>query len=767
MHVCAERLTIWNNLLSGSIPGELGQLTALQRLFFATNQLTGSIPPELGRLAALQRLELLENKLTGSIPPALGQLAALIELDLSTNGLTGSIPPALGQLAALQRLKLLQNKLTGSIPEELGQLAALIDLDLSRNQLTGSIPPELGQLAALIDLDLSRNQLTGSIPPELGQLAALIELDLSTNKLTGSIPPKLGQLTALQRLELLENQLTGPIPLLELRNVTALQRIGISGNRLSENDMAEFKRIFPGAQFVENEARNPQPVVEYDFDLPIAAEAPSGRDGLNYEVYVKSLADLFSNNDHNVLPAAVGIYAPWGSGKTFLLEMLEEKLLNREKGRDRVPGRKCCRCLKVLKRRLLVVVFWFVIRELGKWVRHKCCPDSPYRVVSNDPEAGGNGSSTGASKPRKFIFVKFNAWEYGGSELLWASLASNIFTAIENHKDFGRGIVREKRVKELLKKRIWDWFGLFEFFVVIAFLGVVTVALLKLKTSLISDTTTGVGASAASVVGAAVLTFVKFLLQVRSQGVFDTAQGVLRKAYDDGKKSVGDAHLGFMSEVKEELRILFELISDYNTKRESKGERGVTVAVIVDDLDRCAPDKILQTLQAAHLLLQQPEAQMVVFLAVDPRIIVSAIDKKLEDVPDEEGEVFTALFRGIKTTPRKIKRTVNVPCRVSGLVCAAQNNEEVEDIATLYDNFVSGNRSKESLEPLYLNDSPERSFSEALKRKGPNLSRTQVLEFLPYSVGLNPAILSVVEAEMVEANREAAKVEERRRDAAD
>lgn len=83
------------------------------------------------------------------------------------------------------------------------------------------------------------------------------------------------------------------------------------------------------------------------------------------------------------------------------------------------------------------------------------------------------------------------------------------------------------------------------------------------------------------------------------------------------------------------LQILFKLISDYNTTWESKGERGVTVAVIVDDLDRCAPDKILQMLQATHLLLQQPEAQMVVFLAVDPRIIVSAIDKKLEDVPDE------------------------------------------------------------------------------------------------------------------------------------
>lgn len=46
-----------------------------------------------------------------------------------------------------------------------------------------------------------------------------------------------------------------------------------------------------------------------------------------------------------------------------------------------------------------------------------------------------------------------------------------------------------------------------------------------------------------------------FARQVRARGVFDTAQGVLRKAYEDGKKSVGDGRLGFMSEVKEELRV--------------------------------------------------------------------------------------------------------------------------------------------------------------------------------------------------------------------
>lgn len=49
---------------------------------------------------------------------------------------------------------------------------------------------------------------------------------------------------------------------------------------------------------------------------------------------------------------------------------------------------------------------------------------------------------------------------------------------------------------------------------------------------------------------------------------------------------------------------------------------------------------------------------------------------------------------------------------------------------------------------------------------------TQVLEFLPYSVGLNPAILSVVEAEMgeapvVESKTEPDVVETKTRDATD
>ncbi|CAM9963362.1 unnamed protein product, partial [Ectocarpus sp. 4 AP-2014] len=58
----------------------------------------------------------------------------------------------------------------------------------------------------------------------------------------------------------------------------------------------------------------------------------------------------------------------------------------------------------------------------------------------------------------------------------------------------------------------------------------------------------------------------------------------------------------------------------------------LALAVIVDDLDRCSREKIMEMLRATHLLLEQPKAPMAVFLAVDPQLIVSAISESLEGV---------------------------------------------------------------------------------------------------------------------------------------
>ena len=223
-------IDLQENLLSGAVPRELGDLTSLQQLMLGNvevecsegsgcvptsptaNRLSGAIPPELGQLTNLESFHLALNRLSGEIPPELGNLTSLETLWLYSNQLTGEIRPWLGNLASLKSLSLHSNQLSGSIPAELGDLTSLEELGLSTNQLSGSIPVELGSLTSLEFLYLRENQLSGSIPVELGSLTNLQGLLLSDNQLSGQIPYELGNLAKLQHLWLSNNQLSGCIP---------------------------------------------------------------------------------------------------------------------------------------------------------------------------------------------------------------------------------------------------------------------------------------------------------------------------------------------------------------------------------------------------------------------------------------------------------------------------------------------------------------------------------------------------------------------------
>ena len=225
------------NLLCGSLPAELANLTNMQFISFSYNQLTGSIPSELGGWAHLQELYFGDNLLTGPIPLGLGSSLILNIFDMANNQLTGSIPPDLGNSSRLRTLNLRNNQLTGPIPPELGNLSTISEIYLDNNQLSGFVPSELGNLDTIHILDLSHNQLTGSVPMELGYLSnpenfPSIFLDLSNNLLTGPIPKELSNSPSLGTLDLSGNQLSGVIPI-ELGSSPVLSRLYLSRNQLT------------------------------------------------------------------------------------------------------------------------------------------------------------------------------------------------------------------------------------------------------------------------------------------------------------------------------------------------------------------------------------------------------------------------------------------------------------------------------------------------------------------------------------------------------
>ena len=168
-------LNLSRNGLSGQIPREVGNLSNLQELSLYRNYqddtspgLSGRIPAELSNLVNLTKLNLYFNNFSGSIPPEIGKLSANLQvLNLGYNQLTGQIPPELGDLTKLTLLSLRPNRLSGQIPQELGNLKNLHYLYLG----SGVNPGETQSYPNV------NNKFIGCIPHRLSNVA---ESDLGT-----------------------------------------------------------------------------------------------------------------------------------------------------------------------------------------------------------------------------------------------------------------------------------------------------------------------------------------------------------------------------------------------------------------------------------------------------------------------------------------------------------------------------------------------------------------------------------------------------------
>eukprot|EP00019_Armaparvus_languidus_P009163 CAMPEP_0168603946 /NCGR_PEP_ID=MMETSP0420-20121227/15015_1 /TAXON_ID=498008 /ORGANISM="Pessonella sp." /LENGTH=267 /DNA_ID=CAMNT_0008642991 /DNA_START=69 /DNA_END=869 /DNA_ORIENTATION=+ len=120
------RMNLWNMNLGGTIPNDIGKLTALEHLYFDTNRIQGTIPRDIGKLTALTHLGLYANDISGTIPGEVGLLTNLLYLYLYENNIDGVIPDTIGALTA--------------IPTTITKLTSLIRLNLNGNRLLGDVP---------------------------------------------------------------------------------------------------------------------------------------------------------------------------------------------------------------------------------------------------------------------------------------------------------------------------------------------------------------------------------------------------------------------------------------------------------------------------------------------------------------------------------------------------------------------------------------------------------------------------------------------------
>ncbi|XP_059076964.1 probable LRR receptor-like serine/threonine-protein kinase At3g47570 [Cryptomeria japonica] len=118
------KLYLHTNQLVSDSSNTLAFLTALtncshlQEIDMANNTLIGVLPLSIGQLSSnLYELNLPDNMISGSIPQQIVNLTNLTYLNLGTNLFSGNIPSRINRFHVLEELYLYRNNLEGAIPK--------------------------------------------------------------------------------------------------------------------------------------------------------------------------------------------------------------------------------------------------------------------------------------------------------------------------------------------------------------------------------------------------------------------------------------------------------------------------------------------------------------------------------------------------------------------------------------------------------------------------------------------------------------------------
>nr|ABR16606.1 unknown [Picea sitchensis] len=148
----------------------------------------------------ISEIDLSGRKLTGLVPENIGDLTALVNLSLDNNAFTGPMPN-FSNLIMLERLYLQNNNFNGNI-EFVSSLTNLKELYLQNNNFNGNIE-FVSSLTNLKELYLQNNNLNGNLK-WLSEVKNLTKLYLQNNNFNGNLE-WLSQLKNLKELNKQEN----------------------------------------------------------------------------------------------------------------------------------------------------------------------------------------------------------------------------------------------------------------------------------------------------------------------------------------------------------------------------------------------------------------------------------------------------------------------------------------------------------------------------------------------------------------------------------
>lgn len=393
--------------------------------------------------------------------------------------------------------------------------------------------------------------------------------------------------------------------------------------------------------------------------------SPSESDGdmLGYDLYSSALADILSEPTMQP-PICVGLYAQWGSGKSFLLKKLEDEMKTFA-GQQIEPLFQfswlvvfltllLCGSVAVLlgftvdpklaiavSLTLLAVLYIFFVmvyfgsrreRESWNWawvISTRLARQVGYLelllklMFVNPPELP---EQTTRALPVRFLFTDYNRLSSVGGETSMAEMIATLSDACE--REFGFLAARLFRVfkTDEIQGRKWKKtccvpsFILFALTLACLITSMALLAIFKVDPE--NLTVNAVLIAMASVVGLALLLNCRTWWQV-ADSVLNSQRKRLHSAADNLHKLKSE---GFMKVLKHEV----ELMSKMAKTIDGFTQNQTRMAVIIDGLDACEQDRVLQMLDTVRVLFSK--GPFISIFASDPHIIIKAINQNLNSV---------------------------------------------------------------------------------------------------------------------------------------
>ncbi|XP_039530088.1 NTPase KAP family P-loop domain-containing protein 1 [Pimephales promelas] len=263
----------------------------------------------------------------------------------------------------------------------------------------------------------------------------------------------------------------------------------------------------------------------------------------------------------------------------------------------------------------------------------------------------------------RYLFVRFSAWHFAGSDLLWAGLVMQLCKALQN--SFGKlqlGLfriaqhdpeedARKKKIEDISKNWRSKKLACIPFWVLIlmGFIGslLILVPLIIYGFPDLKDynegeeveSTSGSGVLegfAIAVLGVPAVGALRFIFLLLKNLIFNQDLKI-RQGLDNKKVS---QQLGLMHEVRKEMRLLCCFIYFMEVFE----RRRIRVVLEITNLDRCTPKKIVGVLDAINILLSDEESPFISVLAVDPEVLVRQVEQA-ENCVDKRDSAYDFLDR--------------------------------------------------------------------------------------------------------------------------